>query len=200
MAADNDERDRVWEIYQELGLIDRHFNTTQTNCRALASTWLLAALAGIGIVISKEISVGFSKELIIAGLSLGSAIGLSLLWVLDLLFYQRLLDAAYIEARNLELAHAWLPQVRNNMRKLLGGHGLSMVLLFYVVTAETMVFISEIALGLWLRRLGQRACAYWLEMLAYTVLPILLPIFMNYLTPRTPKSESQLAGEGLANR
>jgi len=191
MAADNDEREQVWNIYQELGLIERHFNSLQTNCRALASTWLLAAFAGIGIVISKEISVGFSKELIIAGLSLGGAVGLSLLWILDLLFYQRLLDAAYIEARNLELAHAWLPQVRNNMRKLLGGRGLSMVLLFYVVTAETMVFISEIALGLWLRKVGQRA--YWLDMLAYTALPILLPIFMYCLTPRTPKSEAQLA-------
>lgn len=193
MAADNDERAQVWSIYQELGLMDRHFNNAQTNCRALASTWLLAALAGIGVVVSKETSVGFSKELIIVGMTLGGAVGLVLLWILDLLFYQRLLDAAYIEARNLELAHPWLPQVRNNIKKLLRGRGVSMVILYYVVTAEVVVLVSEIAFGMWLRKRGHRPAIYWVEMLAYTVLPILVPILMNRLTPRTPKYESELA-------
>jgi hypothetical protein len=54
---------------------------------------LLAGFAGIGIVISKELSVQFSKDLIIVAIGLASAVGLSLLWMLDLLLYQRVLES-----------------------------------------------------------------------------------------------------------
>src|SRR5215831_10526015 len=118
-----DDRDRIWKIYCELGVIERHFNNVQSTYRALASTWLLAALGGIGFVISKELTLRIPSELIIGAIGIAAGIGVYLLWVLDLLVYQRLLDAAYIEGRNLETNHQWLPQVRNNMRVLLGGAG-----------------------------------------------------------------------------
>jgi hypothetical protein len=192
MSPDNDEHTSVWNIYCELGLIDRHFNNQQSNCRALASTWLLAGFAGIGIVISKELSVQFSKELIIVAIGLASAVGLSLLWMLDLLVYQRMLDSAYYEARELESHQPWLPQVRNNMRDLLEGRSLAMVALFYIVTAETMVLISGVALALWLHKLVQYRFAYWAELSGYALVFVLFPVFMYRRTSTTPDMETNL--------
>jgi len=192
MSPDNNEQDRVWKIYCELGLIDRHFNNAQSNCRALASTWMLATFAGIGVVISKDLSVQFPKELIIAAMGLASAVGLSLLWMLDLLVYQRLLDSAYYEARKLEIDQPWLPQVRNNMRKLLKGRSLALIALFYIVTAESMVLISGIALGLWLHKLGQRRVTYLAELAVYAAVFVLFPGFMYRRTSTTPDLEATL--------
>lgn len=199
MPADSDDYTRVWNIYCELGVIDRHFNNAQSNCRALASTWLLAGFAGIGVVISKEFSVQFSKELIIVAIGIASAIGLCLLWVLDLLVYQLLLDSAYHEAKKFETAHDWLPQVRNNMRKLLAGRSVSMIALFYIVTAETMVLISGMALGVWLHKLKQGGGTYVGELAAYAVLLVLFPAYMYHKTPTTPESESKLKDEAQAS-
>jgi hypothetical protein len=192
MSPDNDEYSRVWNIYCELGVIDRHFNNAQSNCRALASTWLLAGFAGIGIAISKEFNVHIAKELIVAAIGVASAIGLCLLWMLDLLVYQRLLDSAYHEARILEKSQSWLPQVRNNMRKLLKGRSLALIALFYIVTVETMILVSGVSLAVWLHRLGQRNLAVLAELSAYAVIFVLFPILMYRRTSTTPDLEKLL--------
>ena len=141
MSPSDSERELVWKAYCELGLIERHHGGTQSSYRTLASTWMLAAFAGIGFVISQDLTVDIAGELLVAAIALGCGVGLYLLWVLDLLVTQRLLDAAYIEARRLESIHAWLPQPRNNMRFLLQGKGLAYVVRFYIVGMEVMVCI-----------------------------------------------------------
>jgi hypothetical protein len=140
----DNERELIWKIYCELGVSERHFNGIQSGYRALASTWMLAAFAGIGFVSSKEFTFGIPKELLVGVIGVGGGIGVYLLWVLDLLFCQRLLDAAYIEGRNLEDKHDWLPQTRNNMRTLLGGKGLSLVVWYYIAGTEVMFLIGGI--------------------------------------------------------
>jgi hypothetical protein len=178
----------------ELGVIERHFNNLQSNYRALASTWLLAALAGIGFVISKELTLRIPAELIIGAIGIAAGIGVYLLWVLDLLVYQRLLDAAYIEARNLETNHLWLPQVRNNMRVLLGGRGLALVVWFYIAGSELMVIIAGIGLFRFLA-LRQAALLYGIEVSAYLSLLVLIPMHMRKQTTLTPRLESKLREE-----
>ena len=194
MPQQDNDFERIWKIYCELGVIERHFNNVQSNYRALASTWLLAALAGIGFVISKELTLLIPSELIIVAIGIAAGIGVYLLWVLDLLVYQRLLDAAYIEARNLETNHEWLPQVRNNIRVFLGGKGLALIVWFYIAASELMVMIAGIGLFRFLA-LRQVPLLYGIELFAYLSLMVLIPIHMRKQTALTPTLESKLLEE-----
>jgi hypothetical protein len=148
------EKERIWNFYVELGLSERHFNTLQSSYRTLASTWLLAAFAGIGFVLSTQVELFIPKELVMAGIGLGASIGIYLLWIIDLLFYQGLSSASFQEARILESRYAWLPQVRNNMREILQGKGVATVMWFYIVAVGFMAFLGWLGLFFWLLNKG----------------------------------------------
>lgn len=89
----------------EAGQFERHFNQLQATYRALASTWLLAAFTGVGFTIlnAKSIqSIPVDWLLMAAGVALAGAIGIGLIWNLDLLVYHRLLDVIFHTARTIE--------------------------------------------------------------------------------------------------
>jgi len=50
-----------------------------------------------------------------------------------------------------------------------------MVALFYIVTAETMVLTSGVALALWLHKLVQNRFAYGAELSGYALVFVLFP-------------------------
>ena len=54
--------EQLWGIYRELGEMERHFGNVQARYRALASTWLLAAMAGIGFVLEARGALGSERE------------------------------------------------------------------------------------------------------------------------------------------
>ncbi len=149
MVTSECERKLLWNIYCELGLMERNLGGLQARYRALASTWLLATLAAIGFVLTKELDVAVPDELIIGALGIGGSIGILLLWAVDLLVYQRLLDGAYIEGRSLEDAQPWLPQVRNNIRRLLGGEGMALLAWFYIVPTVLLAAIGGVGVLIW---------------------------------------------------
>jgi hypothetical protein len=151
MNGNDIEKERIWNFYIELGLTERHFNTIQSSYRTLASTWLLAAFAGTGFVLSTDINLLVSQEIIVAGIGLGASVGIYILWLIDLRFYQKLLSAAFQEARILELDYPWLPQVHNNMREILKEKGSSIVGWFYIVAIEIMAFVGGVGVLLWFR-------------------------------------------------
>jgi hypothetical protein len=192
MPVNDEEYKQIWSFYRELGVVERHFDNLQARYRALASTWLLAGLAGSGFVLSERPNLLIPRELIIAGIGVGGSIGIYLLWVLDLLFYHRLLDAAYIEARNLETTHQWLPQVRNNIRGLLGGKGLSLVVWFYVAGTEVMALIGGVGLFLWLISLQVSPVAVCLIATGYVIAMGRVLVYMRRRTSTTPNLESQV--------
>lgn len=140
--------EQLWRTYTHLAEREKDLSAVQSRYRALASTWTLAAVAALGFVLETDLHL-IPRPLGIALVGATSSIGLSLLWVLDLLIHQRLLDAAYIEGRALETAQPWLPQVRNNMRELLGGRGLRLATLFYLVIVELMGLVGGIGLSSW---------------------------------------------------
>src|SRR5262249_13324069 len=95
--------DQRLELYKELGTYERHFNTVQGTCRTIASTWLLATIGGIGFVLGST----FNSTIIdfrLAGALIASAgaVGIFLLWLLDVKVYHRLLLAVFDEAKTLE--------------------------------------------------------------------------------------------------
>lgn len=141
MPIPAESREQLWATYCELGLMERHLGAQQTRYRALASTWLLAALGAMGFVLSERFKGQIPDLMVIGLIGFASSLGICLLWAIDLLVYQRLLDGAYIEGRSLEAAQPWLPQVRNNVRHLLGGAGLALIGWYYIVI---VVFLAAV--------------------------------------------------------
>lgn len=110
------ETERAWAILCELRQAEEHFNTIKAQCRTLASTWLLAAFGAMGFLLTQQLAIGLPTEVIVLGVALAASLGLTLLWILDLLVYHRLLDASFLEALKIEARYPSLPQVHHNMR------------------------------------------------------------------------------------
>src|SRR5512134_877134 len=113
--------DLVWKIYSGLSEECRHFNGLQSTYRSLASTWLLATFAGIGFVL-KDIHTPYS-HLFIGGIALAGALGILMLWLLDLKVYHLLLAAAFAEQLRLERKYDWLPRMAHSMMAGQKGQG-----------------------------------------------------------------------------
>ncbi len=110
--------DRVWALVKGLEDREKHFNDLQSRYRILASTWLLAAFAGIGFVFSTTLKAPVSTELVATSTALAGATGIMLLWVLDVVVYHDLLIAGYVAGKRLEDLFQWLSPVRTNFSKL----------------------------------------------------------------------------------
>ena len=151
--VDKDTFDRVWRIAEEIGVQERHFNELQTGYRNLASTWLLATFAGMGFAISNTFHVDVAPELFVAALAMAGALGITLLWILDLLVYHRLLDACFIEGLILEERYPWLPPFRGNMMKTQTGQGvLFRTVGFYMIPIVLLIGIASVAIAAWCYR------------------------------------------------
>jgi hypothetical protein len=192
MPMNDKEVEHIWNFYIELGLMERHFNEIGSGYRRLASTWLLAAFAAIGFVLSTELALQIPPELIIAALGLAGGVGVFLIWVLDLLVNQRLLDASFSQCRALEGTHKWLPQVRNNMRALLRGKGLTLLLWFYIAGTEVMAFVGGVGLLLWLYTTPTLGVIVYLIAIDHVLGMVLVLMLMRVKTSVTPYREKQI--------
>ena len=137
-------REHLWNVYKELGEMEKHFGDLQFRCRTLASTWVLASLAGFGFLITNNVG-GFGDLLVfLVGVCASGA--LFVMWIMDLNIYQKLLDAAFIEGMSLENAQPWLPSIRNNRRELLKGTALGKLTYYYSAAILITSFIGGIGL------------------------------------------------------
>jgi hypothetical protein len=136
----------IWQMYEGLTSQCQHFNGLESTYRALASTWLLAAFGGVGYVLSNN--VGGHAALLSAAIGAAAALGIVLLWILDLQVYHSLLVGAFSEQLRLEREHPWLPQSAHQMQKAHRGEGvLPKVVWFYVASYLLMVAMAAFALG-----------------------------------------------------
>ncbi len=139
----------IWTIYNDLAKTEQHFNGLQAQYRVLASTWLLAAFGATGFVLSTSLQ-GVPAAPVVAGIGLAASAVICLLWMLDLLVYHRLLDAAFVEALQMERLHPWLPKVRTNMWDSQKGRGVRVrVRLFYLIGVLLTSGGGLVALILW---------------------------------------------------
>src|SRR5262249_21477532 len=108
--------DRVWQVVQECGEEERHFNQLQSVYRGIASTWLLATFAGVGYILYGHETPAPGPDVIVPGLiCLSGAVGIALIWLLDMHVYHRLLVSIFDEGRKLEQSYPWLPRFRTRM-------------------------------------------------------------------------------------
>lgn len=141
--------DRVWAVLEALDEREVHFNEQQSRYRALASTWLLAAFAGIGFLYSEKVQTPVPRDLIAVLIAMGGAIGVALLWVVDVLVYHDLLVAGYAVGQQLEQAFPWLPPVRSNFSLLTRGPAVRWYIAgFYIAAIAVLVLLAAVISGL----------------------------------------------------
>lgn len=107
--------DQAIDALDKLRSSEEHFDGMKGQCRALASTWLLATFGALGFTLTSTLSTTIPREVIALALGIAGSTGIFLLWILDLLVYHRLLDASFSEALKLEAKFPQLPQVRRCM-------------------------------------------------------------------------------------
>lgn len=143
-------KELLWEFYKELNNNLSQYADLQSKYRLLGASWLIFGLGAIGFVF-KEYSehLNIQQELEIVGMiGIILGIGLYVVFTQDMLMYQKLIDGAYIEKRALEAANPWLPQVSNNIRRLLKGKGVKIQLRFYHFSIGLSILLGLVSLTL----------------------------------------------------
>lgn len=190
MAINSAQREHLWNVYVEIGKMEFHYGDAQIRYRSIASTWTLAAMAAIGFLISEKVEF-FAWETLIMLVGVTAAIVLCIVWIIDLVMYQRLLDAAYLEGMCLERAQRWLPQIRNNRRALLKGTGLGRLSYYYAGGVTIMFSIGGI--GLVLALVPILAWFYLVPTsLGYTIVCAFLVIKLLRVTASTKQYEERI--------
>ncbi len=153
----------AWDVLKELGASERHFNSLETEYRKLASIWLLAAFAGMGFILKKNPQLAVPREIALVAIGLAASIGIFLLWIVDLLVYHQLLDACFMQAKEIERKYKLeLPQVRLSMENTQGGGKVVTTRLrwYYILLTAAPVVFSAPLFVLWcLKEYGPTAAA-----------------------------------------
>ena len=122
-----------WEIIKSITASEQHFNDLCFKIRTLASTWLLATLAGVGFLVSKTIAAELRVEQLIVFLCWVGSCGIVILWVLDLLVYQRFLAAWFDERKPIEERNSDFPQIRVKISVTQpGGKASNLIKIYYL--------------------------------------------------------------------
>ena len=132
------------EDYWKLAEIEDRFNQLQGALRTLASTWTLAAFAGLAVLLQvAEKATWLAPPAFLAWLvSTLSVFGLALLWVMDQFVYQRLLAAAFVSSLLIEQRHADLPPVKSLMLAGSSGGMSKYLKLFYFAPMAVFCLIG----------------------------------------------------------
>lgn len=116
--VDGEPKNLVFGLYAQLKAHKDHFSNMQNRYRSLASTWILAAFVGIGYLFSRhKIDLPFNTSIAVVILCVLATIGISLLWHLDIVVYQKLWFGTIIEMARLEKKNKWLLGVNNEILK-----------------------------------------------------------------------------------
>lgn len=139
--------DEVLALVNHIGEEERHFNALEMEYRKLASQWLLVSLGAIGYVLSRENQLVIPPWTLVIGISLAAAVGIFIIWILDLRVYHQLLHAAFMEGVKLEQEYPeFLPQIRTQMRATQqSGDIVRRVVLFYFFSILALLVIANIA-------------------------------------------------------
>ncbi len=176
-------RELYKELYNELGTYERHLNQMQHQYRVLASTWLLAAFAGTGTILSQELGLTYREPVIVA-IALFGAVGITLLWNLDLRVYHQLLEACFAEGLKLERQHVWLPRMRSNMLHTQNDVGaLPRLKWFYIAGNAVVLLVGGLFLARWSYNFGGPLLSVGVALSALGVIFI-----WNYLIHRNTSS------------
>jgi hypothetical protein len=143
--SETSERVSVWSTYRHLRDFESDFNRVQATIRAVASTWLLVTLGALAFLLrsGEREALLIDVDLAVAGVAGLGIIGLSTLWVVDQLVYQRLLSGAFAVGLKLEFDYPELPPIRTIMMLNARRTGMSKRLrFFYMVPVAGLLFVA----------------------------------------------------------
>ena len=106
-----------WLTIVEIGLQERAFNTLQATYRTLGSTWLLATFGGVGFMwsLKADPTLPVPIDVVILFIGIAGAVGITLVWLLDLIVYHQLLEVVFWTGLAVELEHPDIPPMRLQM-------------------------------------------------------------------------------------
>ena len=138
--------ERTLEMLKLISTAEHHFNNLTFNIRALASTWLLATLAGIGWILKdlkkSDVDYLIDKPDLIIALCMGSSVGIFVLWIIDIKVYQSLLNV-WFDARDLYEDGKKFPKIREKMKKLFeSGRATQLIKYYYVLLCSVPLLIA----------------------------------------------------------
>jgi len=138
------DEESVVKLYLGIGEAERQFGTIQSAYRLLASTWTLAALGGIGYILTSRKSLGIDvdKQLICGAIALSGAASILMLWLVDIRVYQQLLSQYYEEGMAMEAGESWLPQIRNQTRRTFKGWLGLYVSAYYILLSVFLLVVA----------------------------------------------------------
>ncbi len=142
------EEERRLEILKLITSAEQHFNH-----RALASTWFLATMAGVGWILKdlpaasgEQAGLLIDKGDLLLVLCLGGSIGIFVLWILDIRVYQQMTNVWFDARKQYEVDDVF-PTIRNNMKRLFQtGRATELIIIYYLaLTAAPLLMAMLIA-------------------------------------------------------
>jgi hypothetical protein len=183
VAKDVPDQASVIQLFLEIGASERHFNTIEATYKGLASSWLFASFTAIGFVLSREqLPLHLNPELLGCAIAVLGIVGITLLWIIDVLVYHQLLDSWFKQGILLEKQNPWMIPVRTNMLQSTKGKGvLPRVVWFYIAADLSLIIVAAILLGTWASKYGIYALigSVVISLLVATA----LVLFMKKATP-----------------
>jgi hypothetical protein len=137
------------ETLKILAANERQFHSIQAGVRGLASTWTLAALAGIAILLqrSNDIIWLFPPFLLVILICLMVNVGLTVLWIIDQMVYQRLFNTNYLAALRLEQQFSSIPPVRAIQALTTQGRSIASWIKFFYIGPILVFAVSALVVA-----------------------------------------------------
>ena len=173
--------DKIGVSYAEIGRMERHILSIQAACRLLASLWLWGAFAGMAYILSENLNLHISNELIFLGINTTALLGICILWALDLQVYHRQLVWIISEGRFLEGKYNWLPSLRK-FRYAMICHSDSSprMVWYYLIQSILLLSFGAISLGIWLYKHQPEALAGYTSL--YVIIASLVILIVYIIT------------------
>ena len=142
---------------------EQHFNEIQMKLRAIASTWMLASLGGIAFLLVNKIEVEliFNRYNIINVVSAMTVIAMFILWLIDQLAYQRLLNSCLVVDLYAEFKDNTKPPIKAMMAFSAGKGMTRFYNLFYFLPMFFFTISSAVALYLNISKMPYEYQFYW---------------------------------------
>lgn len=130
---------------------EQHFNNLQMKLRAIASTWMLASMGGIAFLLVNKIEVEliFNRYNLINVISAMTVIAMFILWLMDQLAYQRLLNSCLVVDLYTEYKDNTKPPIKA-MMALSAGKGMTkyynwfyfLPMLFFTASSAVALYLN----------------------------------------------------------
>lgn len=130
---------------------EQHFNNLQMKLRAIASTWMLASMGGIAFLLVNKIEVEliFNRYNLINVISAMTVIAMFILWLMDQLAYQRLLNSCLVVDLYAEYKDNTKPPIKA-MMALSAGKGMTkyynwfyfLPMLFFTASSAVALYLN----------------------------------------------------------